>query len=139
MTKKKRKMTDKIIRIQRKIFSAKCRIEKELDKLMLDCEELNPSKAMIDENESLKNQVKELTGKLNSINHSAKMRTHTKQEVLEALERHDGVRELASDELQIPLFTLYGAIRRFGITYPARRRKKIVEGKVVWELKNKYK
>ena len=106
---------------------------------MLYCDELNPNKALIDENESLKNQVKELTEKLNSINHNAKMKTHTKQEVLDALERHDGVRELASDELGIPLFTLYAAIRRFGITYPARRRKKIVEGKVIWKLKNKYK
>ena len=139
-------MTNKTIQLQKKVFSARCTAENsfdrvlgELDKLMETCETLHPNTALKRENEQLKKQVEELTLKLNAVNHETKMYSHTKKELIAALSKHDGVRELAADELGIPLFTLYGAIRRFGITYPPRRRKKVVNGEVTWVLKSKYK
>ena len=139
-------MTNKTIQLQKKVFSARCTAENsfdrvlgELDKLMETCETLHPNTALKRENEQLKKQVEELTLKLNAVNHETKMYSHTKKELIDALSKHDGVRVLAADELGIPLFTLYGAIRRFGITYPPRRRKKVVNGEVTWVLKSKYK
>ena len=139
-------MTNKTIQLQKKVFSARCTAENyfdrvlgELDRLMETCETLHPNTALKRENEQLNKQEEELTLKLNALHHETKMYSHTKKELIDALSKHDGVRELAADELGIPLFTLYGAIRRFGITYPPRRRKKVVNGEVTWVLKSKYK
>ena len=139
-------MINKTVQLQRKVFSARCSAENyfdrvlgELDRLMETCETLHPNTALKRENEQLKKQVEELTLKLNAVHHEAKMFKHTKQDVLDALHLCDGVRELTAKELNISVFTLYKAIERFGIIYPARRRKKVVNGEVTWVLKSKYK
>jgi len=108
-------------------------------------ESSSPSKSLMKENNSLNAKVadleakiKSMSSRMNSMNAQApfRMLTHTKQSVLDALVKHDGVRELAAKELGMHINTIYPAIRKFGIQYPAKRRKKVVKGKVLWIKKD---
>lgn len=94
---------------------------------------------LIEENKRLKDEVESLIKQMHNINPNAKMTSYTKEEVIESLEKFDGVRELAAEHMGIKVMTLYSAIRRLGIKVPVKRVKRTVNGEVKWLVKKKYK
>lgn len=94
---------------------------------------------LIEENKRLKDEVESLIKQMHSINPNAKMTNYTKEQVIESLEKFDGVRELAAEHMGIQVMTLYSAIRRLGIKVPVKKVKRTINGEVKWVVKKKYK
>ena len=139
--------------IHRKLFSLKTeltiemeksvkKMQKQIDRVSVAIQNQEIESKAAKENERLRYTIGrlelkllDLTNKLNNRSDSVKMYSHTRSELVRALEKNDGVRELTAEELGISINTLYGAVRRMGIQIPSKRRKKTVNGIVTWPTK----
>ena len=96
------------------------------------------------QNAELQQQVQDLRHQLSVAQRKLHLRTearalnYSRQQVLEALQRTFGVRSLAAADLDITEDALRKAVSRLGITYPPLFRKRQINGKEWYCLKNRF-